>query len=97
MPGTRKAPVANARKKVTASARARVNTGKAKRTTDNNGSYIQEISKKTVSNAMNLPSTDPISGPVNTDSANYAILAYSKKIDDESNESNKLKGINQLM
>ena len=31
---------------------------------------------------MNLPSTDPISGPATTDSANDTILAYLKKIDD---------------
>ena len=82
MPSTRKAPVANTRKKVTASARARINTGKAKRTTNNNGSYIQETAKKTVSNVVNFPLTDPISGPATTDPANDAILAYLKKIDD---------------
>ena len=47
MPSTKKTPAANARKKVTASARARINTGRTKRSSDNNGSYIQDIVKET--------------------------------------------------
>ena len=50
MPSTKKVSVANVRKKVTASARASINTEWAKRTSDNNGSYIQDTTKKTVSN-----------------------------------------------
>ena len=43
MPSTKKVPAANARKKVTASARARINTGRTKKVLDSNGSYIQVL------------------------------------------------------
>ena len=50
--------------------------------TDNNGSYIQELSKKTLCNVQNLRSTNPDSGPVHQDTANNNIFAYLKKIYD---------------
>ena len=86
MPSTRKEPVANARKKVTASARARINTGQAKKTSDNNGSYIQDTTKKTVRNVQSLSSTGPDSGPALQQTSNDAILAYLKRIDDSTKE-----------
>ena len=46
MSSTKKVPVVNAKKKVTVLARAKTNTGAAKRTSDNNGSYIQDTTKK---------------------------------------------------
>ena len=85
MPSTRKKPVANVRKKVTASARARINTGRGKRTSDN-GSYIQDTTKKTVSNVPSSSSTGPDSGPALQQTSNDAILAYLKRIDDLTKE-----------
>ena len=82
MPSTKKTPAANARKKVTASARARINTGQRKRSSDNNGSYIQDIAKETVSTVPSLLSNGPDSGPASTKTSNDAILAYLKRIDD---------------
>ena len=81
MPSTKKAPIANARKKMTASARVRISTVRAKRTSDKNGSYIQETTKRTLSNVHNLPSPCPDSGPACQETANEAILTYLKKID----------------
>ena len=63
MPSTRKEAMANARKKVTALARPRINTGQAKWTSDHNGSHIQDTTKKTVSNVPSLASTGSDSGP----------------------------------
>ena len=79
-------PAANARKKVTASARARINTERTKRSADNNGSYIQDTTKKTVSNVTSLSSTGPDSGPALQQTSNDAILAYLKRIDDSTKE-----------
>ena len=81
MPSTKKVPAANARKKVTASARARINTGRTKRVLDSNGSYIQDTAKETVSTVPSLSSTGPDSGPA-SQTSNDAILAYLKRIDD---------------
>ena len=81
MPSTKKAPAANARKKVTASARARINTGRTKRVLDSNGSYIQDTAKETVSIVPSLSSNSPDSGPA-SQTSNDAILAYLKRIDD---------------
>ena len=82
MPNTKKIPATNARKRVTASARARINTGRTKRSSDNNGSYIQDMAKETVSTVPSLSSTGPDSGPTSTQTSNDAILAYLKRIDD---------------
>ena len=82
MPSTKKTPAANARKKVTASARARINTGWTKRSLNNNGSYIQDIVRETVSTVPSLSFTGPDSGPASTQTANEAILAYLKRNDD---------------
>ena len=82
MPNTKKTPVAAGKKKTTASARARISTKKARRTTDNNGSYITEQTKKTVSKVSS--SVPPMnSGPTQQGTAsNDAILAYLAKIDE---------------
>ena len=82
MLSTKKLPAANARKKVTASARARINTGCTKRSSDNNGSYIQDTAKKTVSTVPLLSSTGPDSGPALQQTSNDAILARLNRIDD---------------
>ena len=88
MPSTRKEPVANVRKKVTASARAKINTGRGKRTSDI-GSYIQDTTKKTVSNVTSSSSTGLDSGPALQQTSNDAILAYLKRIDDLTKELGK--------
>ena len=67
---------------MTASVRARINTFRAKRTTDNYASYIQEITKRTVSNVHISPSSLADSGPAYQDTVNEATLLYFGKIDD---------------
>ena len=86
MPSTKKVPVAKARKKMMASARASIITGQAKRTSDNNGSYIQDTTKKTVSNIPLLSFSGPDSGPALQQTSNDTILAYLKRIDDSTKE-----------
>ena len=82
MPSTKKTPVAAGKKKTTASARARISTRKTRRTADNNGSYITEQPKKTVSKtSASAPSNN--NGPTQQGIAtNDAILAYLTKIDE---------------
>ena len=46
------------------------------------GSYIQETTKRPVSNVNNLPSSGPDSGPAHQETTNDTILAYLKNIDD---------------
>ena len=76
MPSAKKLPAANARKKVTASARARINTGCTKTSSDNNGSYIQDTAKKSVSTVPSLSFTGSHSGHALQQTSNDAILAY---------------------
>ena len=82
MPSIKKVPAANARKKVTASARVRIKAGRTKRSSDNNGSYIQDTAKLTVGTVPSLSSTGSDSGPALQQTSNDAILAYLKRIDD---------------
>ena len=82
MPSTKKTPVAAGKKKTTVSARARISTKKTRRTADNNGSYITEHTRKTVSKASSFAPSDN-SGPTQQGTAtNDAILAYLTRIDE---------------
>ena len=80
MPGnSKKTPISKTRKRVTASARARISTKRVRKevTTDNSGSYLQDPVVNTVN--LNQP------GPSTSGSSNEQIMALLLKLD----ESNK--------
>ena len=79
MPGNnKKTPITNTRKRVTASARARISTKKVRKqsTADNSGSYLQDPPVSTVT----------LNQPAPTNSSNDQIMALLMKLD----ESNKV-------
>ena len=82
MPSTKKTPVAAGKKKTTASARARISTRKTRRTADNNGSYITEQPKKTVSKTSSSAPSNNTGLTQQGTATNDAILAYLTKIDE---------------